>query len=134
MELVSALNKYRMEVPQEEFEPLFYKDCIADLIRLVAPFAPHLAEELWEELGQKDSIFNEVWPQFEESALIMDTVEIVVQFNGKIAFRMDISTDETKEHLEETLMADERVKERIGEKQVRKFIYVPGRLANIVIG
>ena len=47
---------------------------------------------------------------------------------------MDISTDETKEHLEETLMADERVKERIGEKQVRKFIYVPGRLANIVIG
>ncbi len=133
MEFVTALIRYSSDTDLTEPDLAFYKDCVQDLIRLISPFAPHLADELWEQLGHNDTILHDAWPAFDEAALIKNTVEIVVQMNGKILFRLNIPSDIEKDALKEQLLADERIKAAMGEKSLIKYIYVPGRLANLVV-
>lgn len=101
-------------------------------IQLLAPFAPHLAEEMWEIYGNTESISYEPWPTFDESKLVSDTVEIVVQLMGKVKTKLDVKKDLTPAELEQIVLANEEVKELIEGKQVMKVIVVPGRLVNIV--
>ena len=100
--------------------------------QLLAPFAPHLAEEMWGIYGNTESVSYVAWPTFDETKLVSDTVEIVVQLMGKVKTKLDVKKDLTSAELEQIVLANEEVKALIEGKQVMKVIVVPGRLVNIV--
>lgn len=102
-------------------------------VKLLAPIAPHAAEELWEILGHSETLTYEAWPTFDESKLVDDEVEVVVQVNGKLRAKVKVAIDASKEQLEEIAKADEKVIEFTEGKQIVKVIAVPGKLVNIVV-
>ena len=105
---------------------------IEGFVQLLAPIAPHIAEELWEILGNEGGISYVPWPTFDEAALVESEVEIVCQINGKVRAKLMVPVDSSKEALEELVLANEQVKEQIAGKTVRKVIAVPNKLVNIV--
>ena len=106
------------------------KETLETVVTLLAPFAPHISEELWEQLGHKDSVFvNNPWPEYDEAEMKDDTIEIAVQVNGKMKGKVTIPADANQE----TALA--AAKEALGDKypeNVVKEIYVPGRIINVV--
>lgn len=106
---------------------------VTPLVQMVAPLAPHIAEELWAKLGHADTITFEPFPTFEESFLVDATIELPVQINGKVKARINVPTDASKEDTEALALADERVKELTDGKNVVKVIVVPGRMVNLVV-
>ena len=126
---ISQLMVFVNDCYKAEYIPRKYA---LGFIQLLAPFAPHLAEEMWEVYGNTESISYEPWPTFDESKLVSDTVEIVVQLMGKVKAKLDVKKDLTPAELEQIVLANEEVKELIEGKQVMKVIVVPGRLVNIV--
>ena len=126
---ISQLMVFVNDCYKAEFIPRKYA---LGFIQLLAPFAPHLAEEMWEIYGNTESISYAPWPTFDESKLVSDTVEIVVQLMGKVKAKLDVKKDLTPAELEEIVLANDEVKELIAGKQVMKVIVVPGRLVNIV--
>lgn len=131
MELLNALNHATTQ--KQPPHPALIRDVIEDLIRLIAPFAPHFAEEMWEKLGHQPSIFQDEWPSFDEQALVRDRVEIAVQINGAIKFRMDVSPSDDRAQIEAAVMADPRTAPVLEGRTVRRVIVVPGRLVNLVV-
>ncbi|UZD46479.1 leucine--tRNA ligase [Peribacillus frigoritolerans] len=105
---------------------------IEGFVKLLAPVAPHIAEELWSKLGHSESITYGTWPAFDEAKLVDNEVEIVIQINGKVKAKLMVPTDTTREKLEEIAMGDDSIKEQIDGKTIRKVIAVPGKLVNIV--
>lgn len=101
-------------------------------VKLLSPICPHIAEELWEKLGHNETITYETWPAYDEGKLVDDEVEIVIQINGKLKVKLMVPADATKESLEEIAMQEDKIKEQITGKTVRKVIAVPGKLVNIV--
>ena len=126
---ISQLMVFVNDCYKAEYIPRKYA---LGFIQLLAPFAPHLAEEMWEIYGNTESISYVPWPTFDESKLVSDTVEIVVQLMGKVKAKLDVKKDLTPAELEQIVLANEEVKELIEGKQVMKVIVVPGRLVNIV--
>ena len=126
---ISQLMVFVNDCYKAEYIPRKYA---LGFIQLLAPFAPHLAEEMWEIYGNTESISYVPWPTFDESKLVSDTVEIVVQLMGKVRAKLDVKKDLTPAELEQIVLANEEVKELIEGKQVMKVIVVPGRLVNIV--
>ena len=126
---ISQLMVFVNDCYKAEYIPRKYA---LGFIQLLAPFAPHLAEEMWEIYGNTESISYVPWPSFDESKLVSDTVEIVVQLMGKVKAKLDVKKDLTPAELEQIVLANEEVKELIEGKQVMKVIVVPGRLVNIV--
>ena len=116
---------YKAEVIPTEFAEGF--------VKLLAPIAPHVGEELWEILGHTGTITYESWPTFDETKLVDDEVEVVVQVNGKVRTKVKVAKDASKEQLEQVALEDEKVKEFTDGKQVVKVIAVPGKLVNIVV-
>ncbi len=108
------------------------KSYIENFVKLLSPVAPHIAEELWSILGNEETLAYAEWPAYDESKLVEDTVEIVVQVNGKVKNKLEIERDLTKEATEELALADEKIKEAVEGKTVRKVIVVPQKLVNIV--
>lgn len=104
------------------------------LVHVLAPFVPHLAEELWAVLGHEASVHLETWPQYDESALVQDEVEMVVQINGKVREHITVDVALSKEEVAEQALADARVQALIAGKTVRKTIVVPKKLINFVVG
>ncbi|EDU37956.1 leucine--tRNA ligase [Clostridium sporogenes] len=130
MEFTNALSKY---LGDDTFKNAsFLKESIIDFIRLLAPFAPHFAEEQWELIGINSSVFNEKWPKFDPKALIKDEVEIAVQVNGKIRAKINISTSSSEEEIKESALNNEDIKNSIGDKEIKKVIVIKNRLVNIV--
>jgi leucyl-tRNA synthetase len=108
---------------------------VEPLVRLVAPFAPHVAEEMWERLGHAESIFRGArWPEFDAAKAVADTVEFVVQVNGKLRARMPMPRGIAEAAARDAALADENVLKFLDGKQVRKTIFVPDRLLNLVVG
>ncbi|BBW95188.1 leucine--tRNA ligase [Geobacillus icigianus] len=101
-------------------------------VKLLSPVCPHIGEELWQKLGHTDTIAYEPWPAYDEAKLVEDVVEIVIQINGKVRAKLNVPADLSKEALEERALADEKIKEQLAGKTVRKVIAVPGKLVNIV--
>lgn len=130
MELVNALYKYDSDVPQKNLK--FMKEVIADLIRLLAPFAPHFTEEMWEQLGYEYSIFNQKWPEWDKNALVKDTIEIAIQVNGTVRSKADVPSNADNSEVEKIALADEKIKPFIDGKEIKKVIVVKNRLVNIV--
>ena len=131
MELLSAIQRYLASAVSPDASEVL--GAVDDLLRLIAPFAPHFAEELWEQAGYTDSIFNKPWPSFDPGALVRDTVEIAVQLNGVIKHRIDVETSASKESVQNQVLADPRLQALLAGRTPARFIYVPGRLANVVV-
>lgn len=131
MELVNALYGYK-EAAQEINAGLVYEATSA-LVRMLAPFVPHMTEELWHvAFAAETSVHAEAWPVHDEAALKVDNVEIVLQVNGKVRGRLVVPAEATAAELEKIALADANVQSNIGGATVRKVICVPGRLVNIV--
>ncbi|HHW57821.1 MAG TPA: leucine--tRNA ligase [Clostridia bacterium] len=131
MELVNALYKYEADVEVKNIK--FYEEVVADLIRLLAPFAPHFSEEMWEKLGYEYSVFNQKWPKWDEKAIQRDVVEIAVQVNGKVRGRLEVPSNATDEEIEKLALSDKNLKAYVDGKEIKKVIVVKNRLVNIVV-
>ena len=130
MELLNAITKYS-QTP--DFKLSFYRKAVETLLLVIAPFAPHFTEELWcETLGNGYSIFNQKWPEVDASALVKDEIEIAVQINGKVQFKIDIPANAEQADVESMVKSDARLEAALAGRNIVKFIYVKGRLANIV--
>ncbi|MHC4973487.1 MAG: leucine--tRNA ligase [Planctomycetota bacterium] len=110
----------------------FTKDQLDRFVRLLAPFAPHIAEELWHRLGHESSVAHAAWPTYDEAQLTDEEIEIPVQIKGKVRSRIRVPVHADREALEKAALADARIRELIEGQTVRKVIVVPGRLVNIV--
>jgi leucyl-tRNA synthetase len=109
------------------------REALEKFVLLLSPFAPHIAEELWQALGHKDSLAYEPWPQFDPALAKEDTVEVPVQINGKLRSKITVATGAAKAELEAAARADEKVRDLLNGKEIVKVIVVPGRLVNFVI-
>ncbi len=130
MELMNAVG----EGPADPASPMAVH-LAGTVVKLLAPFAPHLAEELWEKLGGEYSIFQREWPSFEEAACLEDTVTVAVQVRGKLRGTLEVPRGTSKEALLEMVYADQRLAKYVGPKEdIKKVIYVPDRILNLVPG
>lgn len=129
MELVNALYKYK----QGEVNVPLMNDAIEKLILILNPFVPHITEELWNDLGHEDRVYQQVWPAFDPAALELENVEIIVQVNGKLKDKMAFEKNAEKSAIEEAALASERVQDAIAGKSVVKTIVVPNKLINFVV-
>jgi leucyl-tRNA synthetase len=132
MEYVNAMQKYDADAGEKNV--VFFKDCAKDLVRMIAPFAPHFAEELWERLGNKRSVFLETYPLVDEQALVKDEVEYAVQVNSKIKAKMMIPEGLSDAEIQALVSKHPEVAALIEGKTVRKCIIVKGRLVNLIVG
>ena len=107
-------------------------EVMKDLVALIAPFAPHIAEELWEQLGGEGSVCDAKWPEYDEKYLVESSVTLGVAFNGKRRFEMAFAADADNKTIEESILADERAAKYLEGQQVVKIIVVPKRMVNIV--
>ena len=130
MELVNEMYRYK---ELEDVNMGLLRDSVEKLVLLISPFVPHVAEEMWEGLGFTDLVYGAKWPTYDEAAMVKDSVEIVVQINGKVREKMEVPTGLSKEDFEKTCMAEERVKALIAGKDIVKVVAVPGKLLNIVV-
>jgi len=111
-----------------------YCETLNNLLRLLAPIVPHICQALWKGMGHAKDIIDESWPEPDEVAMVRDTIELVVQVNGKLRGKIMVPADASKEGIEQLALQDENVQRHLEGKSVRKLIVVPGRLINIVVG
>ncbi|MGI6119812.1 MAG: leucine--tRNA ligase [Desulfosporosinus sp.] len=130
MEWVNALYIYK---EQPTADAAVAREAIEVILLLLAPFAPHITEELWMEIGHMESIHNQPWPKVDEAALVKDEITVVIQVNGKLRGRVDVAADISKAELEKTALAQPAINEWIRGKAIVKVITVPGKLVNIVV-
>ncbi|WP_080844367.1 leucine--tRNA ligase [Cytobacillus gottheilii] len=126
---ISQMMVFINDAYKSENLPVGYAE---GFVKMLSPIAPHIAEELWAKLGHSGTVTYESWPAFDEAKLTDDEVEIVVQVNGKVKAKLMVPADAQKDILEQIAMDDDKVKEQIEGKTVRKVIAVPGKLVNIV--
>jgi leucyl-tRNA synthetase len=103
-------------------------------VLLLSPFAPHIGEELWQRIGQPGSLAHEPWPSFKEELCRDDVVEIAVQVNGRVRGRIQIAPDAPEAEARRAAEAEPNVAHHLAGKDVRKFVYVPGKIANLLVG
>jgi leucyl-tRNA synthetase len=134
-ELVNALHAFAAEsldrASAGERTALIH-EAMETLVLLIAPFAPHLAEELWEQFGHRDSVFQASWPDPDPEALRREAVQVVVQVDGRVRTRLLVSPDSEEEALRRQALSDDKVRPWLSERAVERVVVVPGRLVNIV--
>ena len=108
------------------------KAILDPLLVLISPYAPHIAEELWEKLGHSESIATAPFPVFDEKHLVESTKNYPISFNGKMRFTMELPLDMGKEEIEKTVLANEKTQEQLQGRTPKKVIVVPGKIVNIV--
>jgi leucyl-tRNA synthetase len=128
---IAAMMEYLNAVRRGERTA--HRDEVLPLVQLAAAYAPHLAEECWSTLGHTESVFNAGWPSFDPAMLVDDSIELVVQVNGKVRGKVAMAADVSQDDAMTAAMADANIaKFVVGE--IRKIIFVPKRLLNIVVG
>ncbi len=130
MEYVNALYKYDNE---GNINGEFFEQCVYDLVLILAPFIPHIAEELNQVMGKPYSIFNAKYPQYDEKALVKDEYELAVQINSKIKSKIVVPNDATSQEIQEIAMQNDAIKQALEGKTLVKAIVIPRRLVNLVI-
>jgi len=133
MELVNVLYRAEEASARNEIPAPFLADAQRKLVLLLAPFAPYLAHELWEMLGEKGSLLKAPWPQYDAALAKEEELEIPVQVNGKLRAVVTVPADATEEFVLQQALANEKVKTAIAGKQIVKKIYVPGKMVNLVV-
>lgn len=109
------------------------KDAIEALFLVLSPYAPHMVEELWEACGHKKSVLEEPWPKFDPRLIKEETVLVVVQVNGKLRDRLEVPADAGEDEVRTKALASDKIKAHTEGKKIRKVVYVPGRILNIVV-
>jgi leucyl-tRNA synthetase len=129
----TSVSTFMICVNELTFQKCSSKEILEPLAVLISPYAPHIAEELWEKLGHPESISTAEFPIFEQKFIKESTKEYPISFNGKKRFTLELSVDLSKDEIEKIVMEDERTKERLEGKSPKKVIVVPGRIVNIVV-
>ena len=129
----TAISAFMIAVGEFNAQKCTSKTVLEQLVVLIAPFAPHIAEELWEQLGHKQSVCDAKWPEFNEKYIKENSVTLSISFNGKTRFTMSFPVEASKEEVEKEVLAGEQAKKYIDGKQIVKVIVVPGRIVNIVV-
>ncbi|WP_435104786.1 leucine--tRNA ligase [Arhodomonas sp. AD133] len=129
MELANAVSRFEADGEQAR---AVRQEAIEAIVLILAPIVPHIAHRLWHALGHDDAIVDAAWPEVDEAALERDTIELVVQVNGKLRSRIQVAADAANDAIEAQALADEHVQRFTEGKSVKKVIVVPGRLVNVV--
>ena len=133
MELMNAIDDLSIEAESTPTRRAVFREAIETVVLLLSPFAPHIAEDLWVELGHEPGIMKADWPSVNPEALTRDEVEIVLQVNGKVRGRLTVPVDSERETIEALALGDAAVRRHTEGKTVRKVIIVPGKLINIAV-
>ena len=135
MELVNTLYLYTGSggAFKDKNSNAVFSEAVSNMVLLLSPFAPHISEELWMRIGGKGTVSVARWPEFDPEAIKKDEILLIVQINGKLRSKITVPANASKEEVEAAAMADEKVTEWTAGKTMRKFIYIPGRLVNLVI-
>ena len=131
MEMVNGLYKFKESHGMQALET--WRFTLESLLQILAPFAPHITEELWHELGHTDTIHVNHWPKWDEQYLVSDVMTIIVQVNGKLRSKLELPADIDQQGVEAAALADEKVCSYLDARAPKKVIYVPGKLVNIVV-
>jgi leucyl-tRNA synthetase len=133
MELVNAIYQFDIAAVRDGMALAVIKEAMEAVIILLAPMVPHVAEELWERLGNRESIFTAPWPAHDPAAIVEDEITIVVQVNGKLRSNVLVPVDATDEEIQTRVLADGTLQKWVAGAQIKKVIVVPGKLVNIVV-
>ena len=133
MELLNATTKF-LEFNVSETDQAVIQEALESVILMLAPIVPHFCHALWDHLGHEGAVMDASWPEVDESALIQDSILIVLQVNGKLRDKIEVPKNMSKEDLERNALENDAVKRFSDGKTVRKVIVVPGRLVNVVVG
>jgi leucyl-tRNA synthetase len=128
MEHTNYLVAVRGQVDEERWSA-----AIKTYTKLLAPFAPHHAEEMWAMLGEEFSVHQQWWPEYEESQTLEDEITLIVQVNGKLRDRITTPADVSEEAAKEMALASEKVAPHVEDKEIKRAVYVPGKLVNLVV-
>jgi len=131
MELMNEITSFE---PASEEDQSVLRFALEQLLLLLSPFSPHIAEELWEAIGNKPSIFEQPWPVWDVEAAREEQIELVIQVNGKVRSKVMIPAGMSDDDLKQTALEDRRIREVIGGKEIRNILVVKGKLINIVVG
>ena len=131
MELVNAI--YTANDKEENLNQDLVREVVSALLKLLAPFAPHMTEELWSEVIGTGSVHKQCWPKFDEKAVVLDEVEVVLQINGKVRDKIVVPAGLNAKGLEEKALEQQKVKDAIEGKTIVKVICVPNKLVNVVV-
>ncbi len=131
LDLPSPLSHWEGGAEQEAFDLFCY--CVEKMLRLLAPFAPHICEELWVRMGHDPSIFRAGWPSFSKDAAREETVEMPVQIHGKVRAHLTVERDAPEESVREAALGHESVRKHLGDRKVNKVVVVPNRIVNVVV-
>ncbi|HEY8500391.1 MAG TPA: leucine--tRNA ligase [Clostridia bacterium] len=130
MELINALYKYEA---LDNKNSKYMEEAIRDLLIMLSPFAPHFSEEMWERMGYPYSIFNQKWPSYDPEALKRDIIELAVQINGQVKYKIEVPASAGNKEIEDAALNDEKAAVFLKDKEIVKIIVVKGRLVNIVV-
>jgi leucyl-tRNA synthetase len=130
MELLNAVNRFEDDSEQGR---AVEHEALEAVVLMLSPMTPHISHALWHALGHETALVDRPWPDVDESALELDTIELVVQVNGKLRGRVTVPADAARDAIEELALADENVQRFVDGKEIRKVIVVPGRLVNVVV-
>ncbi len=133
MILMNRLDKYKGEESNSTKQAILNRT-IKSIVLLLAPFTPHICEELWQKIGSKEkSVANVSWPSFDATAIKQDLIQVVVQVNGKLRGKFDVAVDISEAQLKEMILADVTIQKFLAGQPIKKFIYIPGKIANLVV-
>ncbi|MCF8011204.1 MAG: leucine--tRNA ligase [Clostridiales bacterium] len=132
MELVNSLNQFK-DLPESDRDHAVLREGVETVLLLLAPFAPHITEELWKYIGYDESIHRQPWPDYDQAAIVEEEVTVVVQINGKVREKMLVPVDTSQEALKEKALELPKIKELTEGKNIAKLIAVPKKLVNIVV-
>ena len=130
MELLNAINKFE---DASDAGRAVEHEALEAVVLMLSPMTPHICHALWKELGHETALIDRRWPEFDEAALELDMIELVVQVNGKLRGRVAVPADASKDDIEKLAIADDNVQRFVDGQTIRKIIVVPGRLVNIVV-
>ena len=132
--MMKATNElYELKAKDGYGDHANWQFALESLVALVAPFAPHMAEELWQQLGRSETIHRDSWPQWDDTYLVSDIITVIVQVNGKLRAKLEVAADTAKEDIEQQALANDHVQTFTEGKEPKKIIYIPGKLVNIVV-
>jgi len=133
MEHLNNVSSFKIKKDSAQGDMAVYREAIEILPKLINPFAPHLAEEIWEMLGRENSVLEQGWLRYKEEFLVKEEITFVIQVNGKLRSKLEISPDLSREKVKELALQDEKIQKYIKGKEIKKIIIVPKKLINLVV-
>lgn len=130
METLNSLYKLKTEFFGQN---LVWQQALENIVAVVAPFSPHIADELWLQLGHSTSVHKDTWPKWEDKYLVSDTVTVIVQVNGKLRAKLSVPADSNEDQVIDLAKSNEKVVAYLKDQTIKKSIYVPKKIVNFVV-